>query len=124
MNCHGEHHDGETNKEYINYEKMLRESQINLCLNCGKEFKISCSAVKCGEGKYCSRECSDTSRRKVKRPSKDELETLVWEKPTTKIALDYGVTDKSVEKWCKKYGIKKPTRGYWTVKPKGAATVS
>ncbi|PLZ79555.1 hypothetical protein CBP16_16335, partial [Fischerella thermalis WC217] len=39
--------------------------------------------------------------RKVERPSKAELQELVWEKPTTQIAKDFGVSDKAVEKWCK-----------------------
>lgn len=48
-----------------------------------------------------------------KKPSKEELEKLIWEKPTTHIAKDFNVSDKAVEKWCKKYGISKPPRGYW-----------
>lgn len=36
--------------------------------------------------------------RKVERPSKAELQKLVWEKPTTQIAKDFGVSDKTVEK--------------------------
>lgn len=51
--------------------------------------------------------------RKVERPSKEDLQRLVWEKPTTHIARDFGVSDKAVEKWCKAYDIEKPTRGYW-----------
>ncbi|RAM48904.1 MAG: hypothetical protein C6Y22_25155 [Hapalosiphonaceae cyanobacterium JJU2] len=54
--------------------------------------------------------------RKVERPSKEELQKLVWEKPTTQIAKDFGVSDKAVEKWCKVYGIEKPPRGYWIKK--------
>ncbi|HEY9800809.1 MAG TPA: hypothetical protein V6D25_10660 [Leptolyngbyaceae cyanobacterium] len=51
--------------------------------------------------------------RKVVRPSKEELEKLVWEKPTAQISKDFGVSDKAVEKWCRTYGIDKPPRGYW-----------
>lgn len=51
--------------------------------------------------------------RKVERPSKEELQKLVWEKPTVQIAKEFGVSDKAVEKWCKTYGIEKPPRGYW-----------
>jgi hypothetical protein len=51
--------------------------------------------------------------RKVIRPSKEELEKLVWEKPTVQIGKDLGVSDKAVEKWCRAYGIDKPSRGYW-----------
>lgn len=52
-------------------------------------------------------------KRKVVRPTKEELEKLVWEKSTVKIAQEMGVSDKAVEKWCKSYGISKPERGYW-----------
>jgi len=52
--------------------------------------------------------------RKVIRPSKEELEKLLWEKPTTQIAEQFGVSDKAIEKWSKNYGINKPPRGYWT----------
>ncbi|WP_017318780.1 PDDEXK-like family protein [Mastigocladopsis repens] len=54
--------------------------------------------------------------RKVERPSKEELQKLVWEKPTAQISKDFGVSDKAVEKWCKAYGIEKPARGYWVKK--------
>lgn len=54
--------------------------------------------------------------RKVERPFKEELEKLVWEKPASQIAKDFGVSGKAIEKWCKAYGIQKPPRGYWTKK--------
>ena len=57
--------------------------------------------------------------RKVKRPSKKELEKLVWEKPTIHIAQSFGVSDQAVGKWCKAYGIEKPPRGYWAKKQHG-----
>ena len=57
--------------------------------------------------------------RKVERPSKEELHKLLWEKPTQKIAEDYGVSDKAIEKWSKFYGINKPPRGYWAKKAAG-----
>lgn len=52
-------------------------------------------------------------KRKVVHPSKEELEKLVWEKPTSQIAKDYGLSDKSIEKWCKNLNVSKPPRGYW-----------
>lgn len=54
------------------------------------------------------------ARRMVDRPTKEALEKMVWEKPTTQIAKMYGVSDKAVEKWCKIYEIKKPGRGHWS----------
>lgn len=52
--------------------------------------------------------------RKVERPSKEELQKLIWEIPTIHIAKKFGVSDKAIEKWCKAYEIDKPPRGYWT----------
>ena len=64
-------------------------------------------------------ERAQTSRaeyRKVVRPSKEELTKLLWEMPTIKVAAQFGVSDKAVEKWAKSYGIQKPPRGYWAKK--------
>jgi hypothetical protein len=46
--------------------------------------------------------------------SKKELEKLVWDIPTVKIAEKFNVSDKAIAKRCKKYRIEKPPRGYWT----------
>lgn len=54
------------------------------------------------------------STRKVMRPTKEVLEKLVWDKPTTQLAEEFGVSDSAVAKWCKLYGISKPRRGHWT----------
>ena len=43
----------------------------------------------------------------------EELSKLIWEKPSTQIAKDYKISDKTVEKWCKSYNLQKPPRGYW-----------
>ena len=53
------------------------------------------------------------NQRKVERPSKEDLERLLWEKPTAQLAIDFGVSDKAIEKWAKLYGLTKPSRGYW-----------
>lgn len=54
--------------------------------------------------------------RKVNRPSKEELEKLLWEKPTSQLAIDFGISDNAIAKWAKSYGITKPSRGYWAAK--------
>jgi biotin operon repressor len=41
------------------------------------------------------------------------LEKLLWEKPTSQIAKDLRVSEKAIEKHCKKLALKKPPRGYW-----------
>lgn len=58
-------------------------------------------------------------RRKVKRPSKDVLEKLVWLTPTLQLAKTFGVSDKAISKWCIAYGISKPPRGYWSKQQMG-----
>jgi hypothetical protein len=50
---------------------------------------------------------------KIIWPSAETLEKLLWEKPTSQIAKDLGLSDKAIEKHCKKLGLKKPPRGYW-----------
>lgn len=54
--------------------------------------------------------------RRVVRPTKEELTTLLWDKPTTEIAKQFGVSDSAVGKWAKEYGIPKPPRGHWQKK--------
>lgn len=49
---------------------------------------------------------------KITWPSAEVLEKLLWEKPTSQIAKDLGVSDKAIEKHCKKLALKKPPRGY------------
>ena len=55
---------------------------------------------------------------KIQWPPKEELEKLLWEKPTTYIAKELGVSDKAVEKHIKKLGLTKPPRGYWVKQKK------
>lgn len=51
--------------------------------------------------------------RKVTRPEVEELLKMIWEKPTTELSKEFGVSDKAIEKWSKAYKIPKPPRGYW-----------
>lgn len=62
--------------------------------------------------KFCSQECSHKYQQKF-RISKEDLSKLVWEMSTVKVAEKFGVSDKAIEKRCKKLGIEKPPRGYW-----------
>jgi PD-(D/E)XK endonuclease len=54
--------------------------------------------------------------RKVDRPSKEELKKMIWETSVLEVSHKYGVSDVAVAKWCKKYGIPRPPRGYWAKK--------
>ncbi|MBB2677432.1 UNVERIFIED_ORG: hypothetical protein GGI61_000978 [Rhizobium esperanzae] len=45
--------------------------------------------------------------------SREELFALVWERPTSEIAIELGVSDVAVGKLCEKMQVPKPPRGYW-----------
>lgn len=108
-------------------KNTAREKTSVFCIDCGKEISSKstrcthCSIMKnrlCVKNTIKKKRIKESpqerlSNRKVERPSKEELEKLLWEKPTTKIAEQYDVSDKAVGKWAKSYGIEKPPRGYW-----------
>jgi len=45
--------------------------------------------------------------------SREELFALVWERPTSEIAKELGISDVAVGKLCEKLQVPKPPRGYW-----------
>ena len=51
-----------------------------------------------------------------KKGTKKELKNLIWDIPMTKIGKKYGVSSKTIKKWCEKWGIDTPFRGYWAKK--------
>lgn len=56
---------------------------------------------------------------KIQWPSPEEMTKLIWEMSTVQLAKKLGVSDKAVEKFCKKHDIEKPPRGYWAKKEAG-----
>ena len=84
----------------------LPPSEI-VCKNCGGTFTTAFH-----QATFCSQKCATLSTRKFEI-SKDELEKLVWNMSTVKVAELLGVSDVAVAKRCKKLGISKPPRGYW-----------
>ena len=38
---------------------------------------------------------------------------LVWARPVTKVAADFGLSDVALHKICKKHRVPTPGRGYW-----------
>ena len=51
--------------------------------------------------------------------TREELFELVWERPMTKVAADYGISDVALKKICDKHRIPVPGRGYWAKKAAG-----
>lgn len=92
-NCHWEH------------DNLLKKNKASLLEKC-----------KCGNSKYryanqcivCerNRRKQSTPRKVVNRPSKDELDKLVFTLPMTKIGEKYGVSDNCIRKWIKSYDVK------------------
>lgn len=90
--------------------KMKEEKRI--CLECGKEFFVSSKRDK-EKRKYCSKSCCNKhksiylpkGKRKVKRPTKEELEKMIEEMSWVAIGKKYGVSDNAVRKWARAYKI-------------------
>ncbi len=97
-------------KKLINKKiTKMKKTYIFTCTGCKNTF----TRETLHDYKYCSYGCSHAGARKTERPTRDQLEKLIWEKPTIQIAKEYNVSDKAVEKWCKSYNISKPPRGHW-----------
>jgi hypothetical protein len=121
-NCHREFHGGvwvlddidlpTYDQSVINDYIDARSAEIynKKCPKCCKDF-----TTKHKKQIACNAKCYLLMKRN-NWPSKKLLKKLVWEKPSTKIAIDYGVSDRAVGKWCEGYEIDKPPRGYWSGK--------
>lgn len=48
--------------------------------------------------------------------TREELESLLWAMPTTKIAEKFQMSDNGVARWVRRWNLTKPPRGYWTGK--------
>jgi len=48
-----------------------------------------------------------------KELTRKELYNLVWSKPLTQLAKDFGLSDNGLRKICKKYDIPLPKMGHW-----------
>lgn len=102
-NCHSQTSNF-TNKKinkYCSCGNIIKTKQAKTCIKCFK---------RCGSQK------NRPYYRTTKKPSKEELQDLLWKMPTTHIAKRYNVSDSAVGKWCKIYNIDKPPRGYWSKK--------
>jgi hypothetical protein len=100
----------------INNDNRLENLNF-LCPNChsqtenfaGKSCKKRYFCEKCnietkGNSNICF-ECSFVIRRKVERPSKEQLELLIKNNSFVSIGKKYKVSDNTIRKWCKFYNI-------------------
>lgn len=106
------------NLEVISGAELLRRNVrvhraakvLKVCPVCNTEFEVHASIA--SRRRHCSQKCALEANAKL-TISPEELKELVWQMPTTHIAEELGVSDKAIEKRCKKFGIAKPPRGYW-----------
>jgi Zn finger protein HypA/HybF involved in hydrogenase expression len=107
-------------------EKIIREKKIYKCERCTitlettnkyckdcfpiMQFEINKRTVLTRQQKMIEQGLPIT---KISWPAPDIIKELIWKKPTVQIANELGVSDKAVEKYCKKHNISKPPRGYW-----------
>ena len=97
LNCHAETHYVEID---IDLRSIILPTLIKVCLMCEGEYD-----TKDETRKYCSPECYSFNSRKVDRPTKEDLEKLIYSTTFVHIGRMFGVHDNSVRKWCKKYNL-------------------
>lgn len=90
-------------------DRQLRQV-TKICIRCKKPFTVPAAHQE--RRKHCSLTCCTLDRR-LFEVTQEELYALVWSQPTTEVARLFGVSDKAIEKRCKRLGIPKPPRGYW-----------
>lgn len=91
-NCHWEH-------DYALKSVELKRRKTCQCGN--KKDKYSTLCRKCENG----RRKDSIEYRKVLRPSAEVLSNLVKSTSMIQIGKKFGVTDNTIRKWCKSYGI-------------------
>ena len=83
-----------TNGKNINHG----QHELNYCVDCGKIIsKKATRCIKCN-AKYKTQE-------EVNGISRDELKSLIRNKPFTQIGKEYSVSDNAIRKWCDKYNL-------------------
>jgi len=91
---------GRKNKAYLTKEeKEVREANKKHCITCNVEI--------CKDSQRCSK-CNGLASRSVKRPSLDELLHDVDTIGYVATGKKYGVTDNTIRKWFKSYGVEPP----------------
>lgn len=56
--------------------------------------------------------------------TRDELYALVWDRPMTKLAKEFGLSDVALHKICHKHDVPTPPLGYWAKKAHGKPVIN
>jgi len=92
---------GRQRRKYLDKEDRKKQLKEN---NFTGDCPI-CNGSLYGILKFCSTDCADISRRKCEWPSKEILENEFANMSMVQIGKKYGVSDKTVKKWARRYGI-------------------
>jgi hypothetical protein len=68
------------------------------------------------------KKCYNKLRRESSQPDREKLAKLVWEKPLFDLRTEFGISDRSLAKWCCKLDIERPPNGYWNSHSKSVGT--
>lgn len=92
-------------------KNVSKERKHYYCIDCGEEISGA-------QSNRCVK-CNSIKNRKVERPTKDDLLNLLkWHDGNfTFIANVYQVSDNTIRKWCKQYGLPIHTSDYAKPKP-------
>lgn len=92
-------------------KNIKKERKKYYCIDCGIEIT--------GQSERCHK-CASILRQKTNRPSKDDLEALIKSHNGnfSEVAKIYNITDNSIRKWCKSYGLSTHSKDYKELKPK------
>lgn len=82
---------------WVNSEKPKLD-EPTYCKSCGKTLQEK-------QENFCSTECYSETRRKVERPTKQQLEIDINSMSMVKVGEKYGVSDNAVRKWAKAYNL-------------------
>lgn len=91
------------------YPIRKRSIKVSYCSVCGKELSYGTKSKIC-------RECSGKLQRKVVRPDKNELYTLLTNNTFVSVAKKFGVTDNAIKRWCDYYKIPRYSKYYTELK--------
>ena len=88
-------------KEFVESEKQFKDRphlgrQKHYCPECGKEVTK--------KGNYCL-DCTNKKRRKIDWPDKETLSKLIKTHSFLEIGRMYEVSDSTVRRWCRSYGL-------------------
>ena len=89
-------------------KNIRKHNKSGLCIDCYMERARENKKQKLEKLKSVAKEYIYVPRerfRKVIRPSKDELLTMIISMPMTKIGKTFNVSDQAVRKWAKYYGL-------------------